>query len=34
MGNPSPDFQHNSQLYLSINKGIEHFNFSILLKII
>ena len=27
MGNPSPDFQHNSQLYLSINKGIEHFNF-------
>jgi hypothetical protein len=27
MGNPSPDFQHNSQLYISINKGIEHFNF-------
>ncbi|TDP58591.1 hypothetical protein [Flavobacterium dankookense] len=27
MGNPSPDFQHDSQLYLSINKGIEHFNF-------
>ena len=27
MGNPSPDFQHNSQLYLSNNKGIEHFNF-------
>ncbi|HEB9423652.1 TPA: hypothetical protein RZK55_001504 [Campylobacter jejuni] len=29
MGNPSPDFQHNSQLYLSLNKGIEHFNFYI-----
>ncbi|EDP0336094.1 hypothetical protein FV597_02435 [Campylobacter jejuni] len=29
MGNPSPDFQHNSQLYLSLNKGIEHFNFCI-----
>jgi hypothetical protein len=27
MGNPSPDFQHNSQLYLSAKKGIEHFNF-------
>jgi hypothetical protein len=27
MGNPSPDFQHNSQLYLSLKKGIEHFNF-------
>lgn len=27
MGNPSPDFQHNSQLYISFNKGIEHFNF-------
>lgn len=27
MGNPSPDFQHCSQLYISINKGIEHFNF-------
>lgn len=27
MGNPAPDFQHNSQLYLSIHKGIEHFNF-------
>lgn len=27
MGNPSPDFQHNSQLYLSVSKGIEHFNF-------
>jgi hypothetical protein len=27
MGNPSPDFQHNSQLYLSLEKGIEHFNF-------
>lgn len=27
MGNPSPDFQHNSQLYISIKKGIEHFNF-------
>ena len=27
MGNPSPDFQHNSQLYLSVGKGIEHFNF-------
>ena len=27
MGNPSPDFQHNNQLYLSLNKGIEHFNF-------
>lgn len=27
MGNPSPDFQHNSQLYLSLIKGIEHFNF-------
>jgi len=26
-GNPSPDFQHNSQLYISVNKGIEHFNF-------
>ncbi|MBN2663667.1 MAG: hypothetical protein JXR68_08445, partial [Bacteroidales bacterium] len=25
--NPSPDFQHNSQLYISIKKGIEHFNF-------
>ncbi len=27
MGNPSPDFQHNSQLYISMRKGIEHFNF-------
>jgi len=27
MGNPAPDFQHNSQLYISIEKGIEHFNF-------
>lgn len=27
MGNPAPDFQHNNQLYLSIAKGIEHFNF-------
>lgn len=27
MGNPAPDFQHNSQLYISIKKGIEHFNF-------
>ncbi len=27
MGNPAPDFQHNSQLYLSQKKGIEHFNF-------
>lgn len=27
MGNPSPDFQHNSQLYLSLLKGTEHFNF-------
>lgn len=27
MCNPSPDFQHNSQLYISQKKGIEHFNF-------
>lgn len=27
MGNPAPDFQHNSQMYLSLQKGIEHFNF-------
>jgi hypothetical protein len=27
MGNPSPDFQHNNQLYVSLVKGIEHFNF-------
>ena len=27
MGNPTPDFQCNSQLYLSLKKGIEHFNF-------
>jgi hypothetical protein len=27
IGNPAPDFQHNNQLYFSINKGIEHFNF-------
>jgi hypothetical protein len=27
MGNPSPDFQHNSQMYISVNKGTEHFNF-------
>jgi len=27
MGNPSPDFQHNSQLYIAMDKGIEHFNF-------
>ena len=27
MCNPSPDFQHNSQLYISRVKGIEHFNF-------
>lgn len=27
MGNPAPDFQHSSQLYISITKGIEHFNF-------
>ena len=27
IGNPSPDFQHCSQLYISKNKGIEHFNF-------
>jgi hypothetical protein len=32
MGNPSPDFQHNSQLYISLNKGIEHFNFFNLTK--
>lgn len=29
MGNPSPDFQHNSQLYISQKKGIEHFNFYV-----
>lgn len=27
MGNPSPDFQHCSQLYISKKIGIEHFNF-------
>lgn len=27
MCNPSPDFQHNSQLYISQKRGIEHFNF-------
>jgi hypothetical protein len=27
MGNPAPDFQHNSQLYIACIKGIEHFNF-------
>lgn len=27
MGNPAPDFQHNTQLYISKNKGVEHFNF-------
>lgn len=27
MGNPAPDFQHNNQLYISVKKGIEHFNF-------
>ncbi len=27
MGNPAPDFQHNNQMYVSIQKGIEHFNF-------
>jgi hypothetical protein len=27
MGNPSPDFQHNSQLYIYNKKGTEHFNF-------
>ena len=27
LGCPAPDFQHNSQMYLSIKKGIEHFNF-------
>ncbi|MCX7999920.1 MAG: hypothetical protein N3A69_13370, partial [Leptospiraceae bacterium] len=27
MGNPAPDFQHNTQLYISKSKGIEHFNF-------
>ncbi len=25
--NPAPDFQHNSQLYISLKKGKEHFNF-------
>ena len=32
MCNPSPDFQHNSQLYISQKKGIEHFNFFKLFK--
>lgn len=27
MGNPAPDFQHDSQLYISGKPGIEHFNF-------
>ena len=27
MGNPAPDFQHNSQLYLACKPGIEHFNY-------
>ncbi|MBD5166138.1 hypothetical protein [Helicobacter sp.] len=27
MGNPAPDFQHSSQLYVSQRQGIEHFNF-------
>ena len=27
LGNPSPDFQHSSQMYLSYKIGIEHFNF-------
>lgn len=27
MGNSSPDFQHNNQIYISNYKGIEHFNF-------
>ena len=29
MGNPSPDFQHNNQLYIYNLKGIEHFEKSI-----
>ena len=27
MGNPAPDFQHNSQLYIACKPGIEHFNY-------
>ncbi|WP_211220154.1 hypothetical protein [Hugenholtzia roseola] len=27
MGNPSPDFQQNNQLFLSIEKGVWHINF-------
>ncbi|RDU55871.1 hypothetical protein CQA49_02960 [Helicobacter sp. MIT 00-7814] len=27
MGNSAPDFQHNDQIYISNNKGSEHFNF-------
>jgi hypothetical protein len=27
IGNPAPDFQHNNQMYISVAKGIEHFNF-------
>lgn len=27
LGNPSPDFQHNTQMYISNLIGIEHFNF-------
>ncbi len=28
--NPSPDFQHNNQMYISQKKGIEHFNFWVM----
>lgn len=28
--NPSPDFQHNMQMYISQKKGIEHFNFWVM----
>ncbi len=27
MGNPAPDFQHDSQLYIASKPGVEHFNF-------
>jgi very-short-patch-repair endonuclease len=27
LANPSPDFQHSNQMYISVKKGIEHFNF-------
>jgi hypothetical protein len=27
MGNSAPDFQHNKQMYIANQKGIEHFNF-------